>query len=255
MRKIIFSEEFEARRSEVLSILDQFHSQAGEQVGNQDRNELKVFPFGNININIKSFKVPNFLNQIVYKWFRPSKAKRSFNHAYFLSQHGIGTPKPIAYIEESTVLFFKKSYFISEHIGGDVTYRTLVLNEDFPDRKHILQQFTIFTHLLHKNRVLFKDHSPGNTLITFDCDQINFYLVDLNRMNFKSLSFDERIKNFSRLSPHKEMVQIMSEQYAKCTGENYELIFNLMWKYTSEFQARYFRKKRLKEKYLFWRKK
>jgi hypothetical protein len=74
-------------------------------------------------------------------------------------------------------------------------------------------------------------------------------------MNFKSLSFDERIRNFSRLSPHKEMVQTMSEQYAKCTGEDYETIFNLMWKYTSEFQGRYFRKNRRKEKYLFWRKK
>ena len=49
------------------------------------------------------------------------------------------------------------------------------------------------------------------------------------------------------------MIEIMSDEYAKCTGENFDEIFNLMWTYTEEFQNKYHRKRRLKNKILFWR--
>ena len=49
------------------------------------------------------------------------------------------------------------------------------------------------------------------------------------------------------------MVEIMSDEYAKSTGGNYDEIVTLMWKYTQEFQNRYHRKRRLKNKILFWR--
>ncbi|GAL62961.1 hypothetical protein JCM19300_979 [Algibacter lectus] len=45
----------------------------------------------------------------------------------------------------------------------------------------------------------------------------------------------------------------MSDEYAKCSGENYDDIFNLMWKETEDFQYKYYRKKRLKKKWLFWK--
>ncbi|WP_369441175.1 hypothetical protein [Algibacter lectus] len=106
---------------------------------------------------------------------------------------------------------------------------------------------------MHEKEIHFLDHSPGNTLIKRNGDTYNFYLVDLNRMNFKTLDFDTRIKNFSRLTIHKSMVEVMSDEYAKCSGENYDDIFNLMWKETEDFQYKYYRKKRLKKKWLFWK--
>ena len=45
------------------------------------------------------------------------------------------------------------------------TYRELITFPNYPDREEILRQFTAFTKQLHDNGVLFKDHSPGNTLI------------------------------------------------------------------------------------------
>ena len=44
------------------------------------------------------------------------------------------------------------------------------------------------------------------------------------------------------------MVAIMSDEYAKCSGKDYDKIFNLMWKETEDFQARFYRKKHLKKK-------
>jgi hypothetical protein len=106
---------------------------------------------------------------------------------------------------------------------------------------------------LHNKGVLFLDHSPGNTLIKKVDDVYNFFLVDLNRMRFKSLGFDERIKNFSRLTPHQYIVEIMSDEYAKCLNVDYDTVFNLMWTYTQDFQSKHLRKKRLKQKLKFWK--
>ena len=84
-------------------------------------------------------------------------------------------------------------------------------------------------------------------------DDYEFYLVDLNRMKFSPLTFEERIKNFARLTEHKSMVKTMSDEYAKCLNEDSEKVFNLMWSYTQEFQYKFNRKKELKKKFLFWR--
>ena len=82
-------------------------------------------------------------------------------------------------------------------------------------------------------------------------DTYDFYLVDLNRMNFRVLDFETRIKNFARLSKHKFMVEIMSDEYAKCIDEEYDKIFDLMWQETQNFREKLDRKKELKKKFKF----
>ena len=78
---------------------------------------------------------------------------------------------------------------------------------------------------MHENNIEFLDHSPGNTLIKLNEGDYQFYLVDLNRMNFKTLSLEERIKNFARLTPNKQMVEVMSEEYARLINKPKEEIF------------------------------
>jgi len=225
----------------------------GENYGNQDRNSLKLFSLDEMTINIKSFKIPNVINQIAYRFFRKSKAQRSFEYANKLTSLGIGTPQPIAYYESTSPFLFKKSYYVSEHLNVDYTYRDLTNDFTIPDYEIILRAFTRFTFKLHENGVLFLDHSPGNTLIKKNGTDYDFYLVDLNRMNFGKLDFKTRIKNFSRLTIHKSMVEIMSDEYAKCSSYNFDEIFNLMWQETQAFQERFYRKKRLKKRLKFWK--
>ena len=225
----------------------------GEDFGNQDRNSLKLFQLEDQTLNVKSFRIPNFINQIAYRFFRKSKAQRSFEYGKWLQSLNIGTPQPVAYFEFKTPFLFKKSYYVSEQLDCELTYRELTTDFEYPNHEEILRAFTRFTYKLHKKEVHFLDHSPGNTLIKKVGEDYKFYLVDLNRMEFKPLDFDTRIKNFSKLTTHKFMVEIMSDEYAKASGENYDDIFNLMWTYTEGFQDRYHRKKRLKNKILFWR--
>lgn len=220
------------------------------------RNKIKLFDLEGININIKSFKKPNFINSIIYNFFRKSKARRSFENATFLLENKIGTPQPIAYFENFTFLGLRKSFYVCEHLVTDLTFRELVEMPNFPDHENILRQFTRFSFDLHKKGIEFLDHSPGNTLIRETTNGIyEFFLVDLNRMNFHdSMDFDSRMKNLRRLTPHRDMIVVIANEYAKISGESEAIIFETLWKYTTNFQKQFYRKKRLKKKLKFWKK-
>ena len=236
--------EFNERLTETVHNFDSYEGGIGK------RNTIKVININNVPLNVKSFKTPHLINKIVYRFFRKSKAQRSFEYANKLIELGVGTPKPIAYFEYSSVFLFGRSFYISEHLDCDLTYRELTKDFNIPDYDNILRAFTRFTYGLHQKNIHFLDHSPGNTLIKKDDNGYHFYLVDLNRMKFGPMDFKTRIKNFSRLTIHKSMVEVMSDEYAKCIGEDYNKVFDLMWKETEAFQEKFHRKKRLKKKLL-----
>ena len=252
--KFTFSKTNSLNQNSLINIIEHFN-QNGVLFDNRKRNTIKLFELEGISINVKSFKVPNFINKIIYRYFRKSKARRSFEFANILLKNGIGTPQPFAYFENHDFLGLIDSYYVSEHLKYDLTYRELVEIPDYPEREKILRQFTRFSYLLHQKGIEFKDHSPGNTLIIKnDLGDYNFFLVDLNRMEFHDkMEFNLRMKNLCRLTPHKEMVAIMSNEYAKISGESEALIFETLWKYTADFQYKYYRKKRMKKKFLFWK--
>ncbi|MDO5977544.1 Kdo domain containing protein [Flavivirga spongiicola] len=252
-RNKVIHKKFKANNAFFDDIISSFDIK-GEPFGNQDRNSLKLFNLDKKLINVKSFRIPNIVNQIAYRFFRKSKAQRSYEYANKLKALHIGTPEPIAFYEYKTPFLFKKSYYISEQIDCDLTYRELTTDFNYPDHENILRAFSRFTFDLHEKGIHFLDHSPGNTLIKKTDKGYIFYLVDLNRMEFKPLDFETRIKNFSKLTIHKSMVDVMSDEYAKCAGEDYSKIFNLMWKEIEAFQNRYHRKRRLKKKLKFWKK-
>lgn len=253
--KFKFSEAVKSPK-DILSFIQTFQM-SGELFGNGDRNKIKLFDLKGKTINIKSFKIPNIVNKIAYKYFRKSKARRSFEYATILLEKGIGTPEPIAFLENFNFIGLRDSYYVSEHLVTELTYRELVEIPDYPDHDAILRQFTAFCFELHEKGVEFLDHSPGNTLIKKIAEnKYDFFLVDLNRMNFHdNMSFEQRMNNFSRLTPKKEMLAVMSNEYSKFYKEKSETeIFEKMWQATTDFQESFAKKKRLKKKLKFWKK-
>jgi len=253
--KLVVHPKYKALHNTIIQSVEQFET-TGILLVKGSRNTIKVYPTETISLNIKSFKRPNILNRFVYKYIRDSKAKRSYEYGLKLLEKKIGTPQPIAYIENDQGLGLGSSFYVCEHIQAQYTYRDLVNQPDLPDHEHILRAFTRFCVQLHENGVEFKDHSPGNTLIVKNHHEYDFYLVDLNRMNFHSeMPFELRMKNMSRLTPKKEMVDVMANEYAKFYKEKTEEeIVNRLWKETADFQARFFRKQLLKKKLKFWKK-
>ncbi len=200
-----------------------------------------------LHLNIKFFKVPNALNMFIYRFFRKSKAQRSYEYALYLLARDIGTPPPVAYIEYKGPLLLGESYYVSIHVKEDLTFRTLIDQPDYPGREEILRQFTRFTHRLQQERVRFLDHSPGNTLIKKQGDgKYAFYLVDLNRMKLNArMGFEDRMKNFARLSATEEMLRIMSDEYAGISGLDQEKVFRSMQYHTVEHHQRRLRQKKI----------
>lgn len=241
-------------KNKITFFIDNFNT-SGTLFGNGVRNKIKLFNLDGKTINIKSFKIPNLINKIVYKYFRKSKARRSFEYAAILLEKGIGTPQPIAYFEEYNWLGLTRSYYVSEHLKTELTFRELVEQADYPDHENILRQFTQFCFELHEKGIEFLDHSPGNTLIKKTTEgKYSFYLVDLNRMNFHSaMDFDLRMKNLCRLTPVKEMIAVMSDEYAKLCDEKQDVVFAKICFYTNDFQMKFHRKIECKRKLLFWR--
>jgi hypothetical protein len=220
------------------------------------RNSIKIVDYQNKKISIKIFKVPSLISGFIYRYVRPSKAKRSFLYGKKLEACGIGTPKPIAYFENKTFFQLLDSYYICDHLQVDYVFKDLFNNDDNPELPIILKQLAKFTFSMHEKGIEFLDHSPGNTLIQKVSDsEYLFYLVDLNRMKFhKQMSFKTRMKNFARITPSKNMIYIMSEEYAKLINIEFDIVFDEMWKQVEKFQYKFHRKKRLKKKLMFWKK-
>ena len=108
---------------------------------------------------------------------------------------------------------------------------------------------------MHEKGIHFLDHSPGNTLIKKTDSGYDFYLVDLNRMNFKTLTYDERLANFARLSPKDYMLDIISDEYAKLINKPHEEVKERMYFFSKKFSSGFKKKEAFKKKYYFWRKK
>lgn len=250
--KTVFLEKYQSIQEQIHTLITSFN-QKGQTIY-VGRNRVKTFELKGQRINIKAFKKPNFINKIAYKYFRKSKAQRSFEYARLLLQKGIGTPSPIAYMEESGFVF-GKSYYVCEQIDYDFMFKDLVTLKDISKRNEILKQFTVFTHTMHEKGVEFLDHSQGNTLIVDKGnDEYEFYLVDLNRMEFHDeMSPEQRLYNFRRLTSDKAIVEQMSKHYAALMNLDREEVFRKMWFYVQEFNAQFARKQRIKKRIRFWK--
>ncbi|MCM8568167.1 Kdo domain containing protein [Gramella jeungdoensis] len=242
--KAKWNQAYESQKERILQCVENFHSEG--EILYDGRNMIKTFEVNGIKINIKSFRIPNLVNKIAYRFFRKSKAERSFIYASILKEKGIGTPDPIAYFEETSALAFKRSFYVSQQVDYDLTFRELVDDPDLPEHEEILRAFTRFTYSLHENDILFLDHSPGNTLVRRNNGDYDFYLVDLNRMVFKELTDTERYLNFSRLTPKREMVEVMADEYAKLIERPSSEVFAKMWFFTDRFQKKYWKKQKIK---------
>lgn len=232
-------------RKQFQEILELFYSST-EQLG-EDRNTIKLVDYNQQRLVVKSFKIPNLVNRIAYRFFRKSKAARSYINAQYLMDHDIGTPVPIAYLEQMSNTGFGRSYYVSIYEPHDFTYRELI-HDNVQDQEQILIEFTRFVYKMHESNIYFLDNSPGNTLIRKELDGYRFFLVDLNRMKFYDIPLKDRLKNFERLSPLRSMYEIMGAEYARLNQLDPHETVESMWRYTQDFQHQFHRKKRVKNR-------
>ena len=207
------------------------------------RNEIKILDYENQKLVVKAFKVPNLLNKIVYTFFRGTKAKKSYENSLRISKF---VPQAIGYIEFRKFGLLSDSYFISEQFEYDFTIREVITEADFKDRENIFRELAKFTFLLHEDGILHKDYSPGNILIKVNKDGYEFKIVDINRMEFKDLNVDERLKNFSQLWAKDDDLKIIIDEYSKLINQDEDDCFTKAIEYSQKHKDRKNFKKRLK---------
>jgi serine/threonine protein kinase len=218
--KFIFAEGLYAYKDDILSTLKKFKNE-GKLIGDGSRNVIKVFNLKGIDFNFKLFKQHNIINRHVYKFYRKSKARRSFEYAHMLIQKGYWTPKPVAYIENHDFIGLTSSYYISEQLENCWTFDLVLRDHSFPDREQIIKEYTSLMYRLHNDGILFLDNSPNNFLIRKEDNTYSIYMVDLNRMSFyDSIDLNKRMANFARLTNDPQIIKIIAEEYAYLYGSS-----------------------------------
>ena len=207
------------------------------------RNELKIISYNNTQTIVKSFKVPNLLRRIFYTYFRDTKAKKSYDNSIKI---GNFTPDPIGYIEFYENNLLAESYFVAKKFDYDFTIKEPIVNQELVDRANIFREFARFTYELHQHNIYHNDYSPGNILIKREEMNYTFKVVDINRMKFKELSLDERLKNFAKLWLRDEDLESIVKAYAQLIHEDEEKCINIALKYSHALKNRINMKKRLK---------
>lgn len=216
--KVFFAEDFSQYNEEIVLTLKKFKT-SGTILGNGNRNVIKIFEINGLLFNFKSFKQHNIINRHVYKFYRRSKARRSFEYAQLLLDKNFCTPKPVGYIENHDFIGLTSSYYISEHLENTFTLAEILFNRDFSGRTEIIKGYTALIYNLHENGIQFIDNTAGNFLIRQENGVYRFYIVDLNRINFYAhIKIHKRLENFGNLTLDKEIMKIISEEYASLSG-------------------------------------
>ncbi len=243
--KIIINPTYSHLASFVEELPSEF-AKKGEIVY-KSRNEIRRYDTTTPPVAVKRYKVPIFINRLVYGLFRPTKAERSYRYALRLQELGIGTPSPIAYSEQYKGGLLTTSYFVSEMVGHEYMMRVFercTLNEEYLTLLHAFAQFTVE---LHEKGVHHRDYSPGNILFTKRDDGYHFCLVDINRMQFGELSKKTCLRNFHRICGQEVVVRQLVEYYATLRGWEVEAAVKEALRYREKILKRKKRKRELKQ--------
>ncbi|PLY14331.1 hypothetical protein [Sulfurimonas xiamenensis] len=237
--------KFESIQSKYIEFLKNIksHFDSASSSIHKARNEIKIIDFNGESLVVKSFKIPNIINKIVYTFFRDSKAKKSYQNSLKIVDF---VPKPIGYIEFYRFGLLSESYFVSENFKYDFTIREVLKDSNFQEREFIFKEFAAFTFRLHENGILHLDFSPGNILIKKENGGYIFKIVDINRMQFKTLDLNSRLKNFSMLWAKNDDLAIIIKEYAKLVKNDANSCITTALKYSQAHKDKKNMKKRVR---------
>jgi len=202
-------ENFESTLKEIKNIFP-----AGGESIHKARNELKIMDLNDISCVVKAFRVPNIINQFAYSYIRKSKAYKSFHNSIKLTELGVNTPQPIGYIEFYKNTLLKESFFISKTFNYDLTMAN-VRDDDLEDKEQILEAFAKFTYEIHQRGVWHVDYSGGNILINRNGKDYEFSLVDINRMEFLTITGYKGLENFNKMWFDERSLTTIAKVYAR----------------------------------------
>ena len=167
---------------------------------------------------VKCFKRVNIIQQIVYTFFRKSKAERAFLFAGEFSKRGISTPQRIAFLEEKRWGLFLKGYFVRKEVEGTECHLLLREVKEFsPQLADAVMKQTV---LMHSKGILHGDLNLSNFLCVEKSGDYYFNMIDINRSRFCDgyPSNNDCLKNLVRTTHRRDLYEYLIASYARQRG-------------------------------------
>ena len=182
------------------------------------RNRVVRFRHDGQSLMVKRFKRVNFIQQIVYTFFRKSKAERAYLFADEFRSRGIDTPQRVAYMEERRCGLFSVGYFVSLEAQGTETHLLLREVQDFSHE--LADAVAAQVVLMHSRGILHGDLNLSNFLTNETPDGYHFTMIDTNRSHFCNgwPSDEECLQNMVRLTHRRDLYEYLVRSYARQRG-------------------------------------
>ncbi len=182
------------------------------------RNQIRRFEVEGLILCVKRFHRPMLFNRFIYTFFRPSKAQRSYLNGLYLIEHQIGTPEPVAYIEEHSCGLIAFSYLVTLQSPLTRLNREWTLNYTL-ELEDTIRPLARFTAQMHESKALHYDFSPGNILWDNIDGEYRFEVIDINRMRIgKPVTLREGAHSLRRLCAKTSFFLTFADEYAQARG-------------------------------------
>jgi len=190
----------------------------------QGRHRVVVLPFlregKKVSVAVKCFGKQSVLKDR-FDRKRGSKAKRSFEAARRLSERGVGTPDPIAYVDRWEGSRLVESYYFSIYAGELSCLRDEMnrLFSDDPDCHKVVELLTVtgkFMRQMHDAGFCHRDLGSQNIMmVRKGADRWeDIQVIDLNRGRLKDeLSVEERARDFDRITVPGGFLMVLKGEY------------------------------------------
>ena len=213
---IVLAPKYEEWREWISSLPQTFESSG--TVIYDARNQIRRMsaPDGSL-LCVKRYHKPLFINKYIYRFIRPSKARRAYENGLYILAHGVGTPEPIAYIEEYELGGLGYSYLITRR--SELTH----INREFtlaykPELDDTIVPLAKFTAHMHNEGILHEDFSPGNILWDKINGEYQFEIIDINRMSFGKVDLQTGCRSIQRICARSYFFDIFADAYAETRG-------------------------------------
>lgn len=198
----------------------------------KSRNTVKKFVLSDgMEVVVKKYKTPIFIQRVVYTYFRKSKAERAYLNAAELMRRGIDTPLNLAWAFESHNKLFHTGYFVSDVNDSPAIENELCIGETF--NKAMAEDFAQFVALLHSKGIIHKDLNCTNVIYRPESEgNYEFSLIDNNRMKFykegKEPSEKECMENLTLFTRDLEVLHLVALYYTISRGWEREMVDKIL---------------------------
>lgn len=151
-------------------------------------------------VMVKLFGWRNTIS-IIFSPVMRSRAKKSWDTARWLLNHGITTPKPIAVFTQRRYRVIKDNFYACQSVQSYQTAREILQDSSVhPDMKiQMVRELAEIVKQMHEGHLIHNDLTLANFLVK-DYSKEDIYLVDLNRAtHWKILPPPKRMADIARM--------------------------------------------------------